>query len=61
MKHPCEVRYERLVNAIEAYRRATAQVADVLPGDPVRAGRLSAFSDVQAVICHIEAEECRHG
>ena len=61
MKHPCEIRWTRLCAAVNTMERATAEVQAVLPGDQKRQGRLSALSDVKAVMAHIEAEEGRHG
>lgn len=55
-----EVRWDRLAEAVGCYQRATESVADLQADDRFRAGRLSALSDVRAVMNHLAAEEGRH-
>jgi hypothetical protein len=56
-----EIRWRRLEIAVDTMIEATKSVLGYVPGDQVRHGRLVALSDVKAAMCHIVAEEGKHG
>lgn len=59
--NPYEVRWRKLERAIDTMEEATRRVAALVGEDQVRHGRLVTFSDVKAAMCHIVAEEGKHG
>ena len=59
--NPYEIRWNRLTTAVDTMTNATRDVAALVGEDQVRHGRLVALSDVKAAMCHIVAEEGKHG
>ena len=59
--NPYEVRWNRLASYIETMTQAAQGVAALVGEDETRHSRIVTLSDVKAAMCHIVAEEGKHG